>query len=81
MLVRMERAQVGVVTQPHQERELFWKQYIAQGYDSLDPRAQLIESIANVLTTSAGWQILSAHLNLESNEVAVGVDLAALLDR
>ena len=81
MLVRMEGTQVGVVAQPHQEREPFWELYLTQAYNSLDPRALLIESIATVLTTSAGWQMLSAHLKLKSSEVAVGVDLVALLDR
>ena len=69
------------MAQPNQQREVFWKLYFRQAYDTNDQRALLIESIVNFLTTPVGWQLLSAHLSLSSTEVAIGIDVTALTDR
>ena len=77
----MERTHVGYVAWPNQQREVFWRLYFRQAFDTSDQRALLIESIANFLTTPVGWQLLSAHLSLSSTRIAVGLDLTALTDR
>lgn len=80
MPVRMNQLHVGP-NQHHRERETSWKLYFAEAFDCNDQRALLIETIATFLTTAAGWQLLSTHLSLRGNKVAVDLDLAALLAR
>lgn len=77
----MERTYVGLMTQPNQQREVLWRLYFRQAYDTSDQRALLIDSIVNFLTTPVGWQLLSAHLSLSSTKISVGLDLTALTDR
>lgn len=72
---------VGFNTEPHHGRDVIWKLYFTQVYDTSDQRALLIQKIAKFLATPAGWQCLAAHLSLKGSQISVGVDLAALLDR
>ena len=80
MPVGMDQLHVGT-DQHHRERERSWELYFTEAFDCNDQRALLIEGIATFLRTAAGWQLISTHLSLRGNKVAVGLDLAALLDR
>ena len=72
---------VGLHNKPQQGRDAIWELYFTKVCETSDQRALLIQNTAKFLATPAGWQLLAAHLSLKGKKVAVGVDLAALLDR
>ena len=81
VFAEVDHCHVGLNNQPQQGRDAIWKLYFTKVNDTSDQRALLIQNIAKLLASPAGWQLLAAHLSLKGNMVAVGLDLAALLDR
>jgi hypothetical protein len=68
-------------TQLAQDRGIAGDSYFGEAYLPNDQRALFTETLVKFWGTSAGWRMLSSHMSLVGNELAVGLNIENLLAR